>query len=184
MINSEKELEDYICENQDDFIEKLKEIYHTKEEIKFVGRQVHIGEHNIADLIYCYNIKEKIKDEKGNIVYDGIIKNFIIVELKFRQLRPTDLSQLSRYMTTFQDKVLSEKKFDNQTIYTCGILVGFGLDDDMQEIEMLLSRNGNNIEFIAISSKLEYDTISYSHKEKYIENLKLDDRITNEINIK
>lgn len=87
-------------------------------------------------------------------------------------------------MTTFKDKVDSDESFNYQIIETYGILVGFGLDDDMQEIEMLLKNNGNNIKFITINSKIEYDAISYTHNENYLKNLKLDERLINEIDIK
>lgn len=51
MINYEKDLEDYICNNQEEFINQLQEIY--GKDIKFLGRQVDIGKReNIADLVY------------------------------------------------------------------------------------------------------------------------------------
>ena len=171
MINSEKELENYICKHQDEFIQRLKNIYNVKEKINFVGRQVYIGEHNIADLIYTYNTKEQLPNgDKINI------KNFIIVELKFRNLEAKDLSQITRYMTTLQEKLCDEGILETE-VY--GALVGFDLDDSMQEIQMYLENIicDEHIRFISISSDIKFDFPSYKHKEQYIENLKLDERL-------
>ena len=184
MINSEKDLEDYICENQEEFIKSLKDVYRINQDIKFVGRQVYIGEHNIADLIYYYELKEEIKDKEGNITDEIIIKNFIIVELKFRNISAIDLGQISRYMTTFQDKIYDDEVFCTQDIRVYGVLVGFDLDDNMQEIQMFLenfSESENYIRFISINSNIVYKIPSYQHKEKYIQNLKLDERLIDAI---
>lgn len=171
MINSEKDLEDYICKHQEDFIKQLKNIYSIEEEIKFVGRQVYIGEHNIADLIYVYETKEKIPD---NIEIN--IKNFIIVELKFRKLETKDLAQLTRYITTLQEKLYDDDILDTE-VY--GVLVGFDLDENMQEIQIFLNdfENSKYIRFMNISSNINFNFPSYQHKEQYIENLKLDKRL-------
>lgn len=171
MINSEKDLEDYICKHQEDFIKQLKNIYSIEEEIKFVGRQVYIGEHNIADLIYVYETKEKIPD---NIEIN--IKNFIIVELKFRKLETKDLAQLTRYITTLQEKLYDDDILDTE-VY--GVLVGFDLDENMQEIQIFLNdfENSKYIRFMNISSNIDFNFPSYQHKEQYIENLKLDKRL-------
>ena len=50
MLFNERDLEDYICNNQEQFIATLKkEIYGEDCDIEFIGRQVKIGEDNIAD---------------------------------------------------------------------------------------------------------------------------------------
>jgi len=173
MINSERELEDYICEHQEDFIKKLKCIYNIEEEIKFVGRQVYIGEHNIADLIYVYDIKEKMPND-----IETIIKNFIIVELKFRKLEIKDLSQIARYITTLQEKMYNEEIIETE-VY--GVLVGFDLDENTQELQIYLENivGDEHIKFINISSNINFDFFSYQHNEQYIEKLKLDERLAN-----
>lgn len=173
MINSERELEDYICEHQEEFIKKIKVLYDIEEDINFIGRQVYIGEHNIADLMYSYNKKIKLTDND-----ELIIKNFIIVELKFRKLETKDLAQLSRYMTTLQDKLYSDENFSSET-EIFGVLVGFDLDDNMQEIQIFLNHIEvqEHIKFMSISSNINYNMPSYQHNEEYIENLKLDERI-------
>lgn len=79
MINSEKDLENYICNNNEQFIESLKKEFYAKDcDIKFLGRQVKIGDSNIADLVYYFD-----KPQKDIPV---INRNYIIVELKFRNL--------------------------------------------------------------------------------------------------
>lgn len=173
MINSEKELEDYICEHQEEFISKLKEILFLKDkEISFIGRQVQIGHQNIADLMYCYD--SKIPEEIIN--NDEICRNYIIVELKNRALEPKDLAQIGRYVTTLYDKLEN----DNLIIgfeEIKGVLVGHNLDNNMQEVEMLLNQYRNNIYFVNIKTKIEFEDISYYHNEDYINDLVLDDRI-------
>lgn len=124
MILSEKDLENYICENQDEFIKQLKSIYGEDNDIKFLGRQVDLGNReNIADLIYYYN------EDKDFI-------NYIVVELKYRNIQPKDLSQISRYMNVSIDK-LSQEEYSNFDFDVRGVFVSFGLDDDMQYISML-----------------------------------------------
>ena len=172
MINSEKELEDYICEHQEEFIKKLKEVLFLKEcEIKFLGRQVQIGCQNIADLIYYYDTEvPNFFEEKE------MCRNYVIVELKNRYLESKDLAQIGRYVTTLYDKLEND-----DLIMGCeeikGVLVGHDLDENMQNIEMLLDQYKNNIYFMKINTKIEFDGVSYYHNKNYINNLVLDDRI-------
>ena len=49
MISSEKELEDYICDNQEEFINVLKKIYAVKN-IEFIGRQIKIGKEKFGSV--------------------------------------------------------------------------------------------------------------------------------------
>lgn len=173
MIYGEKQLEDYICNNQEIFIKKLQEIFNIKEKINFVGRQVYIGKNNIADLIYNY----EFKDEVGMI-----FKNFIIVELKYRNLETRDLAQISRYITTLEEKAL-ELENKNSEINVYGVLLGFDLDENMKEIQIYLDFiDDNTIKFITIENEFVYNNPTYSHNNSYIENLKLDDRILDVIN--
>ena len=50
-INSEKDLEDYICNNIHDFINFLRSIYGKNHNIEFVGRQIVIGDSRM-DLLF------------------------------------------------------------------------------------------------------------------------------------
>ena len=174
MINSEKELEDYICEHQEEFVKKLKDVLFLKDkEIFFIGRQIQIGCQNIADLVYYYDsdVPEEIAIKEGEVC-----RNYIIVELKNRSLETKDLAQIGRYVTTLYDKLENDNLiFGFEEIK--GVLVGHGLDHNMQDVEMLLNQFQNNIYFMNIKTKIEFEDISYYHNEEYINNLVLDDRI-------
>lgn len=173
MITCEKDLEDYICNNQEEFIEKLKEIYNI-DNIEFVGRQIKIGDDNIADLVYCFN--EEIPPEP--ITY---CKNYIIVELKYRQLEPKDLSQISRYMTLLREKLATETHKETRVL---GLFTSFGCNQDMQNIQMqLLNNDFNDIDFLRIESRINFVEENYSWKDEYINNLKLDERLTKNANM-
>ena len=177
MINSEKDLEDYICNNQEEFIEAIKNTFYSlkDKEIKFVGRQVNIGKDNRADLVYCY--EDKVIDPNVNeIMIDDL--NYIIVELKFRKLELEDLGQISRYMSTLKRKINDDLKRENDIKYCgniFGLFVSFGLSNSFQEVYIadLLERIG----YITIEAQLEFFNESYSKKEEYIKNLELDSRI-------
>jgi antitoxin component YwqK of YwqJK toxin-antitoxin module len=171
-ISCEKELENYICEHQEDFISVLKRtIYDESYDIKFLGRQVKIGENNIADLVYYY---DDINDTKEEVVF---YKNFIIVELKFRETSPKDLAQISRYMSCLKEKFNSDKKYSN--FFVDGIIVSFGEDREMQEI-ICNNAISEAIYFLTYETKVDFKSSGFWYKsEEYIENLVLDDRIEN-----
>lgn len=158
MINNERELEDYICNNQDKFIMKLKEIY-DEENIEFIGRQVKIGKENIADLMYII--------QKSNGV--DYFKELIIVELKFRELMCRDLSQIMRYICTLKEKD-EYANFDD--IYGC--FVSFGCSNEMMDISKELNEK---IKFISLESKLDFMEENYSYSEDYLKNVELDQRL-------
>ena len=175
MIKSEKELEDYICNN----IEELKKlinnmIFGNNGNIKFIGRQVQIGKLNIADLIFINEYAESIPvGENGELttIYNH---DYIIVELKFRELEPKDLSQLARYMNTLQSKLLNDGYEGSSDIY--GIFISLGMNKEMEEISML-EQLKNNIFFVNVVSTLSFSINNLCYKEDYISDLKLDDRI-------
>lgn len=163
MINSEKDLEDYICENQEEFINTLKTILSIDEKINFIGRQVKLGNDNICDLLYEFE-------------YDEKSKNFIVVELKFRPLETKDLAQISRYISVLNDKLeMKDELGIGATVY--GVFVSFGLSREMMEIES--ANLLNNIYFIKIEDKLFYSEERYYKKPEYIKKIELDERIEN-----
>ena len=157
MINSEKELEDYICNHQEEFIEKLKNIYKVKN-IKFVGRQVKIGRENIADLVYIM----KPKDEYP-------IQELIIVELKYRKLLCKDLSQIMRYITTLKEK---DEYINFEDINGC--FVSFGCSDEMMDISKELEEK---IKFISLECKFDFEEESYRYSDEYLKEIELDQRL-------
>lgn len=166
MINSERELEDYICNNQEQFIKTLKTIYTKEKDIKFLGRQVRIG-NNIADLIYY------AKEEVSEAPFD--ILDIIIVELKYRKLEPKDLAQISRYMSVLNEKIQSDEKYCGYETNIYGVFVSFGENEEMQEIS--INFNFDNIDFIEIESNITFSKENWTHSEQYIDSLKLDTRL-------
>lgn len=169
MIQSEKELEDYICANQEEFIKALKNIYGNDKGIEFIGRQVKLGEDNITDLLYYF-------DEKNSKLLWEVKerRSFIIVELKFRQLEVKDLAQLQRYMNVLSNK-LNENKYSEMDYNIYGVFISFGLTKEMQNINM--ANNINDISFISIRNKIEYCIDNWKFNEEYLKNINLDDRI-------
>ena len=178
MISSEKDLEDYICDNQEEFIEELKKIFGLKKEkeIIFVGRQVSIGKDNRADLVYCF--EDKIIDENTNEIFINNL-NYIIVELKFRKLELEDLGQICRYMSVLKDKINSEEERDKDFRYcdVFGVFVSFGLNNTFQEFDV--AKITEKIGYLKIEAKLEYCKEDYSRNESYINDIKLDSKIEN-----
>ena len=169
-VNSEKELEDYICENLGGFIEFLKDTYEEKRDIEFVGRQITIGESRL-DLLF------QIEEESKN-PYGGIAKTYIVVELKFRKAEPKDISQLSRYMN-----LLYNLEFDSRIggaeVFVKGMLLTTGLNEDMQEVQMYLNDYmDSNITFAHIKTHIDYRVDSYSIREGYIESMSVDSRLS------
>lgn len=173
-INNEKELEDYICKDIDGFIEDMKEAVwgYRKQDIKFLGRQVRIGG-QIADLVFYYD-GEDGPDENTR----WLVRTFIIVELKFRTCETKDLAQLSKYLNLFDALAWKhDNKLNLGEIHSEGILLGFDLDNNLQEIQMQLE--GTNIHFMKLNQTIDFDRISYSLKESFIEQMQVDDRILN-----
>lgn len=167
MINSEKELEDYICSNQEEFIKTLKTIYTKDKDIKFLGRQVRIGNNNIADLIYY------AKEEVSEAPFD--ILDIIIVELKYRKLEPKDLAQISRYMSVLNEKIQSDEKYYGYETNIYGVFVSFGENEEMQEIS--INFDFDNIDFIEIKNNITFEKENWTHSEQYIDSLILDNRL-------
>lgn len=168
-INSERDLEDYICENLEEFIIFLKEIYGEDKEIEFVGRQIIIGDSRL-DLLF------QIQEESKN-PYVEIYKTYIVVELKFRKAETKDIAQLSRYMN-----LLYSLEFDSRIggteVSVKGILLTTGLNDEMQEIQMYLNQYTNsNITFAQIKTHINYQVDSYSRNDKYIQAMSVDSRL-------
>lgn len=173
MIQSEKDLEDYICEHTQNFIIFLNGLYKNDRDIgqiRFIGRQIKLGSY-FADLLFDSVF---VDDNKMKI------RTFIVVELKFRNLKANDLGQLCKYLNLLQ--CYSDEKDETiDCIFTKGILLGFDLDDDMQEIEMYLQYvPHSNIKICRTKSDIKFDEALYEYKEEYENNLKFDERLRNE----
>lgn len=169
-INSEKDLEDYICNNIHDFINFLRSIYGKNHNIEFVGRQIVIGDSRM-DLLF----QIKGKSEDPNITE---MKTFIVVELKYRQAEPKDIAQLSRYMNLLKDLEFDER-IGTIWIDVKGLLVSTWLNSDMQEIQMCLDYKNADIKFAAIETNIDFKVDEYFRKEEYIENMTIDNRLKN-----
>lgn len=173
-INSEKDLEDFICNHLTQFIDFLKSIYGENENIEFVGRQIVIGDSRL-DLLF------QIQEEAG---YFETRKTFIVVELKFRNAEPKDIGQLTRYMNLLYDLEFDERIGATEVIVK-GLLLTTGLNNDVQEIQMYLSNYTDaDIIFAEIKSDITYNIDSYSRRKEYLEKMTVDSRLrkTREVN--
>lgn len=169
VINNERELEDYICDNIEEFIEFLKSIYGEDEKIEFIGRQVVIGDSRIDLLFQITDISE---DQ-----YIDIAKTFIVVELKFRNAETKDVAQLARYMNLLHNLEF-DKRIGTPEVFVKGILLTTGLGNDMQEIQMFLNNYTDaDIIFAEMKTNVTYQVDSYSRREEYIENMQIDERL-------
>lgn len=174
-INSEKDLEDYICENIDEFIKFLKQLYkHDKinvEKIEFVGRQVIVGDSRF-DLLF--EIQERANDQ-----FFEVSKTFIVVELKFRKAEPKDIAQLSRYLNLL-NSLECDKRIGSTLVNTKGILLTEGLNNDMQDIQMYLNDYTNaDIRFVHINTNVSFEQDKYYYKDEFLENMTVDSRLKN-----
>ena len=174
-INNEKELEDYICENIEEFIKFLKKLYITDnmkvEEIEFVGRQVIVGDSRF-DLLF--QIQEKSDDP-----YLEVLKTFIVVELKNRQAEPKDIAQLSRYLNLL-NSLDCDERIGSTLVNAKGILLTTGLNKETQDMQMYLNDYTNtNIKFVHINTNISFEQDSYYYKDEYLENMIVDSRLKN-----
>ena len=174
-INNEKELEDYICENNEEFIKFLKKLYINDnmkvEEIEFVGRQVIVGDSRF-DLLF--QIQEKSDDP-----YLEVLKTFIVVELKNRQAEPKDIAQLSRYLNLL-NSLDCDERIGSTLVNAKGILLTTGLNKETQDMQMYLNDYTNtNIKFVHINTNISFEQDSYYYKDEYLENMIVDSRLKN-----
>ncbi len=161
-INSEQDLEDYICSNIDGFIKFLKEIYGEDDEITFVSRQVNIAGYRM-DLLF--EMQADVNEPK----------DYIVVELKHRIAEPKDIAQISRYINLLDD--IKHKRESNLSIgEVYGVLLATGLNDDVQEIQML-TKYSSQITYAEIKTEIEYMISSYSRRKEFIENMTYDNRL-------
>lgn len=119
-IKNERTMEDFI-QADESFNKYIEDIYSLKN-VKLAGRQVHVGDGNIIDLLY---------KGYGNATHNDKTKCLVIVELKFRELEMVDLAQIGRYACVLRAqllKTINRRKHQNFEVYT--ILVGTGITLD------------------------------------------------------
>ena len=180
----EKDLEDYICCNIEQFTEILENAICVADtqvndvNIEFVGRQVKIGK-GIADLVFkCSEVTYCWSEEEQEPVEKLVDTFFIVVELKKEMLMPSHYAQLTKYLNYLGEH------------YKCiGCLVGFDLDSNMQDIQIsnknVINQNFNNkssnqynyISFIKFEHTFLFNTINYSLRKEYIKEKLLDERL-------
>ena len=169
VINNEKDLEDYICKNMDNFLLFLERTFGEDEKFELIGRQIEIAGNRI-DLLFR-NIWENKEDKFKRCT-------FLVVELKYRNAEPKDIAQLSKYMNLIRDidYVLNAQNMTDE-IEVKGLLLTTGANNDMQEIQMNLEYQGvEDIMFASYNTVLFYQLESFSRKEEFIEKMTYDSR--------
>lgn len=157
MITCEKELEDYIV-GDSAFINYIENQLNLKN-VELVNRQVHIGDVNIADLVYT-GIEKTIEES-----------TIIVVELKFRPLEAKDFAQLGRYIDALFN-INGSENFDVR-----GILVGTAITRDVANMINSQLLDFNNIEICTVESKIDYKTCVTDWTDTVDINGKIDENI-------
>lgn len=173
MFQSERFIEDYICEHQEEFIDTLKnKLFGEDEEIKFVGRQVKVGEKNIIDLLYYY---DWIEPDSNNVLTTD--RHYVVVELKNRRLEAKDLSQIGRYIRVLKGKFDSYEK-DNFKIHCEGILAGTELSKELAEMIDEELGWANDVVIMELKQEIGFGFIHKTyHEDRNQDEIKFDKRI-------
>lgn len=174
-INSERDLEDYICKNIEEFIRFLKQLYISDnikvDKIEFVGRQIVVGDSRF-DLLF------EIQEESGDPYFE-ILKTFIVVELKFRKAEPKDIAQLSRYINLL-NSLACDERIGSTLVNVKGLLLTSGLNSETQDIQMYLNDYTNaDIKFAHINTNISFEPDNYYYKDEFLENMSVDSRLKN-----
>ena len=172
-INSEKDLEDYICNHTKEFIRFLKELYKydniNVDKIQFVGRQIVIGDSRL-DLLF--EIQEEIDDKLFEV-----IKTYIAVELKYRKAEPKDIAQLSRYLNLL-NSLEGDERIGNTMVKAKEILLTTGLNNEVQDMQMYFNDYTDaDIKFVHINTKIDFEEDSYYYRDDFLENMIVDNRL-------
>lgn len=157
MITCEKELEDHIV-GDSAFINYIENRLNLKN-VELVNRQVHIGDANIADLVYT-GIEKTIEES-----------TIIVVELKYRPLEPKDFAQLGRYI----DALLNINESENFDVR--GILVGTAMTIEAANMINGQLLDFNNIEICTVKSKIDYETCVVDWPNTVDTNGKIDENL-------
>lgn len=143
----EKDLEDFIVDNVDDFIQKIFKPEEL-EMITFLGRQIKIGT-KITDLLFLREI-DMPNSPRG----------LIIVELKANALNPQHVNQLMEYISLAETKM-----YELDVDYVEGWLIG-------TEASISLHYRGvDEIYFAEIKHSFEYITANYSFADSFVKEL-------------
>lgn len=173
MFQSERFIEDYICEHQEEFINTLKsQIYGEDTDIKFIGRQVRLGEENIIDLLYYY---DGVEPNSNNILVTD--RHYIIIELKNRRLEPKDLAQIGRYIGVLKPKLAGYNK-EQFKIHCEGILAGTEISRDLAEMMNAELGWTDDVAVMVLKQEISFGFMYKTyHDNSSLNEMKLDQRI-------
>lgn len=149
-IKNERTMEDFI-QADESFNEYIEDIYSLKN-VELLGRQVHIGDGNIIDLLYKGD---------GNAPHNDKTKCLVIVELKLRELEMVDLAQISRYSCVALEqlwKTINKRNHENYEVYT--ILVGTGITLDFAHFMNGGLYDDKRFKVMCIKSDVIYEDIT------------------------
>lgn len=135
MITSEKELENYIIDDED-FCKFIGDAFSLKH-VNVIENQVHVGNENIIDVL-CAGLDDEEKEV------------LVVVELKFRPIEAKDFAQLGRYISA----LIRIWNVEFPCIIK-GLLVGTGISNECGQIlnGQLLN---DDTKVAVIKSQLQY----------------------------
>lgn len=147
-IKNERTMEDYI-QADGSFKKHIEDMYFLKN-VKLLGRQVHIGDHNIIDLLY---------EGDGNGPDNDKEKCLVVVELKLRALEMVDLAQIGRYIIGARAYIFHNIDEHDKDCRVYSLLVGTGLTEDFAHF-----MNGrlfdDNFRVMLIKSDVIYEDVT------------------------
>jgi len=121
----ERALEDYICDHIEEFKKSLEVFGHKN--LVFVGRQIVIGEENRADLLFYSERKGELSGTAD--------REYVVVELKGREIELRDVAQVSRYMNAlYYALAVDEEKNQKYAHRVYGVLAGTGVQKEAAQV--------------------------------------------------
>lgn len=149
-IKNERTMEDFI-QADESFNNYIEDIFFLKN-VKLLGRQVHIGDSNIIDLLY---------EGDGNGPDNDKSKCLVVVELKCRDLEMNDLAQIGRYVCVTRCYLIHTrgKEEDYQHCIVYSLLVGTGLTVDFAHF-MNGGMYDDNFKVMLIKTDVSYEDVT------------------------
>lgn len=147
-IKNERTMESFI-EADESFNKYIEDGFDLKN-VKLLGRQVHIGDHNIIDLLY---------EGDGNGPDNDKKKCLVVVELKFRDLEMVDLAQIGRYTIGVRAYIFTNTAEHYKDCKVYPLLVGTGLTEDFAHF-MNGSLHDDDLRVMLIKSDVIYEDVT------------------------
>ena len=178
-VKNEAELETMILNNNKLFIQVLGEdvLKIDPQKITFIGNQVVVGQSNRFDLLYSYDTHEDVLVKMGEKAH--YIRHLIIVELKFRELRTEDLVQVGRYMNAIYG---CDAEYTNKDVFSLqpiGVLVGIGMDQNLEYIHGAGILDEKKIMLMNIKSVINFEKLEEESVDTNV--LTIDKRLKEEL---